>query len=66
MQRRSYFVAETSGAETGLIRDAFVAEGDIPIDEAYENIASWYQIPIESVREAIDFEFSLRPLKSAA
>jgi uncharacterized protein (DUF433 family) len=50
---------------TSTILDAFVAEGDIPIDRAYENVASWYQVPIESVREAIDFEFSLRPKKAA-
>jgi hypothetical protein len=51
---------------TATILDAFVAEGDIPIRQAYENVASWFQMPVESVREAIDFEFSLRQMKNAA
>ena len=51
---------------TATILEAFVAERDIPIHQAYENVASWFQIPVESVREAIDFEFSLRQMKNAA
>jgi uncharacterized protein (DUF433 family) len=51
---------------TATILDAFQAEGDIPVDQAYANVASWYQVPIEVVREAVDFEFSLRPAKHAA
>jgi hypothetical protein len=51
---------------TSTILDAFVAEGDIPVPQAHANVASWYQVPIEVVREAIHFEFSLRPVRHAA
>lgn len=46
--------------------DAFIAEGDRPVDEAYANVAAWYQIDVARVREAVDFEHSLVPLKKAA
>lgn len=51
---------------TSTLLDAFIAEGDVPIEHAYQNVASWFRVTPEAVREAVDFEYSLRPLKNAA
>jgi uncharacterized protein (DUF433 family) len=51
---------------TSALLEAFVAEGDVPTEQAYKNVAAWFRVPVEAVREAVDFEYSLVPLKQAA
>jgi len=47
-------ILEQSATPTRALLDAFHAEG-----ESYEMVANWYQLPVEQVRQAIEFEFQL-------
>ncbi len=47
-------VLEKSGVPTRTLFDAFNAE-----DETYESVASWYDVPVKEVKEAVKFEFDL-------
>lgn len=45
---------EGSGVPTGAIYDLFKAEQD------FDAVASWFEVPVESVRNAVEFEASCR------
>jgi len=59
-------IVRGAAVPTGTLLEAFIAEGDIQIDRAYSNVAIWFGVSEAVVRESVDFEYSLRPLKNAA